>query len=435
MTRAFNVILILFLFGCTDDSGKLELARESLSATTEEAVELVADAHENTVELVADAHDNTVDTVSNYLENVVPVTETLWHEVERVLRKLDIPDEEVRRMLAEVRNRTQRGAIHIVDLTERLDESLLNLELITRELTTKFVELSMGGLEGETSQVVENQVRGVLMGLISGTAAAPRSVLLVINLSARMVADFNYGPEIVVRIVRAGGKLYVKITTEPPEQGVQELGSFLVRAGESGAAAESVVQVFTFAIVTRLVSRSISSLVSSDAVMLSPKSVRGTDGDTLSVARSALPARLRWMGNPREGRVRIRLRSIDTRETVHPHKPVQAFGREATENANTLLASASQVQLVRPTVASFQRIEARVLLQTKKGLRDMAESQLQEGLAGIDYRFIANLEKKTLGRHLRATRGFNNSPRTRGLEFGSSPNAISLRPCRCCLSA
>ena len=51
------------------------------------------------------------------------------------------------------------------------------------------------------------------------------------------------------------------------------------------------------------------------------------DGDTLKVTLDGLTVTVRMIG-------------IDTPETVYPSKPVQCFGREASENAKTLLTDA-----------------------------------------------------------------------------------------------
>ncbi|MEZ5169262.1 MAG: thermonuclease family protein [Acidimicrobiia bacterium] len=57
---------------------------------------------------------------------------------------------------------------------------------------------------------------------------------------------------------------------------------------------------------------------------------RVVDGDTLVVA----------------GGTRIRLIGIDTPETVHPSKPVECFGREASAVTEQLLAPGTEVRLV-----------------------------------------------------------------------------------------
>ena len=61
--------------------------------------------------------------------------------------------------------------------------------------------------------------------------------------------------------------------------------------------------------------------------------VRVVDGDTIVVDRGQGPERVRYIG-------------VDTPETVHPSKPVEAFGHEASE-ANRALVEGRKVVLER----------------------------------------------------------------------------------------
>lgn len=58
------------------------------------------------------------------------------------------------------------------------------------------------------------------------------------------------------------------------------------------------------------------------------KVLRAVDGDTIEIEKDAKP-------------VKVRLIGVDTQETVHPSKPVEAFGKEASRFTSNLLKGES----------------------------------------------------------------------------------------------
>ena len=69
-----------------------------------------------------------------------------------------------------------------------------------------------------------------------------------------------------------------------------------------------------------------------------------TDVDQLTRIPSSIKHRWLWESEKKDGALRVRFIGIDTPETVHPRKPVEWMGKEASA-ANRLLVEGRKVQL------------------------------------------------------------------------------------------
>lgn len=99
--------------------------------------------------------------------------------------------------------------------------------------------------------------------------------------------------------------------------------------------ADIIVRIIALVVVTASVTTSCSTRITPDAggrVYATVSQV--IDGDTVHVS----------IGGRKE---EIRLIGVDTPETVHPTKPVQCFGPEASAHTKELLPKGSRVYLVR----------------------------------------------------------------------------------------
>ncbi|MDQ5952619.1 MAG: micrococcal nuclease [Patescibacteria group bacterium] len=95
---------------------------------------------------------------------------------------------------------------------------------------------------------------------------------------------------------------------------------------------------------------------------------RVIDGDTVDVL---------WQGEE----MRLRLIGMDTPETVDPRKPVQCFGKEASQHAHNLLDGQSvelEFDASQGEVDKYGRILAYILLPSGK---NFAEVMLRDGYA------------------------------------------------------
>lgn len=104
--------------------------------------------------------------------------------------------------------------------------------------------------------------------------------------------------------------------------------------------------------------------------------VRVIDGDTLIVK----------LENGVEERVRLLL--VDTPETVHPNKPEQPFGREASNFAKEMMPEGSQVHIELDVGErdKYGRLLAYIWIDNKM----LNEMLLQKGLARVAYVYAPN---------------------------------------------
>lgn len=104
--------------------------------------------------------------------------------------------------------------------------------------------------------------------------------------------------------------------------------------------------------------------------------VRVIDGDTLSI---------RFEDGAEE---RVRLLLVDTPESVHPNKPVQPFGLEASEFAKDIMPAGSTVKL--ELDVSERDKYGRLLAYVWIGDKMLNELLLEKGLARVAYVFAPN---------------------------------------------
>lgn len=107
------------------------------------------------------------------------------------------------------------------------------------------------------------------------------------------------------------------------------------------------------------------------------------DGDTIKVKMTS---------GPDKGKtVTVRLSDIDTPETVHPTKPVQKFGKEASNRTRKLLPQNTAVKLVYEAQGKDQY--GRHTAFVYKGNTNINVLLVKEGLARVDYTYAKKGEK------------------------------------------
>jgi micrococcal nuclease len=106
--------------------------------------------------------------------------------------------------------------------------------------------------------------------------------------------------------------------------------------------------------------------------------VRVVDGDTILVAREF--AAENGHAAPLRQTARVRLLGIDTPETVHPQRPVEPFGPEASEFARAFLSGGRcRLQLDKRRVDRYGRFLAYVFVEE----RMLNEELVRAGLARV----------------------------------------------------
>lgn len=103
-------------------------------------------------------------------------------------------------------------------------------------------------------------------------------------------------------------------------------------------------------------------------ITYSAKNVRTTDGDTLAVTNNGKV-------------ISIRLLYIDTPESTHPDKKVQAYGKKASDFTRNLIKQAEQVDLIVTGTDKYERVLALVQLD---GI-SLQKTLLINGFARIAY--------------------------------------------------
>lgn len=107
------------------------------------------------------------------------------------------------------------------------------------------------------------------------------------------------------------------------------------------------------------------------------------DGDTIKVKMTS--------GVDKGQTVTVRLSDIDTPETVHPTKPVQKYGKEASNRTRKLLPKNTTIKLVYEAQGKDQY--GRHTAFVYKGNTNINVTLVKEGLARVDYTYAKKGEK------------------------------------------
>ena len=161
------------------------------------------------------------------------------------------------------------------------------------------------------------------------------------------------------------------------------------------------------------------------------KVVRTIDGDTVKIK----------MPNGKEETVRLLL--IDTPETVHPSKPVQPFGPEASKYAKELMPAGSKVE-VEPGISERDKY-GRLLAYFYVDGKMVNKLLLEKGLARVAYVYAPNtkyidefeaIQKKAQSKAIGiwsvedyvTSRGFDDSKTSKKTETNTKSNAACSNP-------
>ncbi len=90
---------------------------------------------------------------------------------------------------------------------------------------------------------------------------------------------------------------------------------------------------------------------------------------------------------------KVRLLAVDTPETVHPSKPVEPFGKEASERTCDLLMNARSIQLDADKGNEFDKYDRALFWVIIDG-KLLQETLLEEGLAEVKY-----VDERTVNRN------------------------------------